>query len=243
MSRISVIIPTHNYGKYICDAIESVVNQTYKAYEIIVVDDGSTDNTSKLLNNYSQYIDYYFIQNKGPAGARNYGINKAKGEYICFLDADDVFYPEKLQSQIEIIKMDKSIGLVHSDFLYVKNNLSSVYYHYKCRKTSSHNEALQYLWYHNYINTSTVMVVKEYLFQVGLFNEKYRYGEDYDLWLRLGKYYKFHCIHKPLVKTRSHSMNQCKKIDTIERLKSTKEIRNSLKEYFKSEGPYNIHIK
>ncbi|WP_432401160.1 glycosyltransferase [Wukongibacter sp. M2B1] len=242
MIKVSVIIPTYNYGKYICDAVDSILKQTYTDYEIIVVDDGSTDGTDDILKKYGDILSYYYIKNQGPAAARNFGIEKSKGKYISFLDADDAFLPEKLDIQVDILENNRDTGLVHSDFLYVNNTLASVYYHFRCKKKSSHAEALQYLWHNNYINTSTVMIVKDYLSEVGLFNSSYRYAEDYDLWLRLGKYYEFYCIHQPLVKTRSHNKNHCKKVDNLEKINCTKLVRNNIKEFYKEKGRYHLNI-
>jgi len=240
MIKVSVIIPTYNYGKYICDAVDSILKQTYNDYEIIVVDDGSTDNTGEILKKYDDKLSYYYIENQGPAAARNLGIKKAKGKYISFLDSDDAFEPEKLEIQVDILEKQRNVGLIYSDFLYVNNTLASVYYNFKCKKLYSHTEALQYLWHNNYINTSTVMTVKDYLFEAGLYNESYRYAEDYDLWLRLGKHYEFYCIHKPLVKTRSHNKNHCKKIDSLEKINCTKLVRENIKEYYKEKGKYHL---
>ncbi|RKD27580.1 Glycosyl transferase family 2 [Caminicella sporogenes DSM 14501] len=243
MTKVSVIIPTYNYEKFIHNAIDSILNQTFKDYEIIIVDDGSTDNTAEIIKKYNnEKISYFYKENRGPAAARNLGIKKAKGDYICFLDADDAFMPEKLEIQVDILDKNKNIGLVYTNFLYVKNNLSSTYYHYRCKNFSCHKNALQHLWYENYINTSTVMTVKEYLFKVGLFNENYKYGEDFDLWMRLGKYYEFFCVHKPLVKTRSHDNNLCKSLSCIEKLNYTKKIRNNIKKFYENQGGYKINM-
>ncbi len=244
MVKVSVIIPTYNYGEFIGDAIDSVLNQTYKDYEIIIVDDGSTDNTIEILEEYRDKADirYFYQENKGPAAARNLGVKKSTGKYISFLDADDVYVPEKLEEQVDILNNNKKVGLVYSDFLYTKKNLHSNYYHYRCKSYDNQEKALQHLWRENYINTSTVMTVKDYLLELGLFNEKFRYAEDYDLWMRLGKNYKFYCIHKPLVKTRSHKKNLCKKMNSINKVEYTREVRRNIKEYYKEKGTYNLKI-
>jgi glycosyltransferase involved in cell wall biosynthesis len=97
---ISVIIPTYNSGVFIGEAIQSVLRQTCTDYDIIVIDDGSTDNTRGIIENNFPQVRYFYIQNQGAASARNYGIRRARGEFIAFLDADDLWLPEKLDAGI-----------------------------------------------------------------------------------------------------------------------------------------------
>ena len=98
--KVSVVIPTYNSSQFIVETLESVFAQTYKDYEIIVVDDGSTDNTKEVLQPYTSRIKYIYKENGGPASARNVGIKSAQGEYIAFLDSDDRWLPEKLEKHI-----------------------------------------------------------------------------------------------------------------------------------------------
>ncbi|MCT4508398.1 MAG: glycosyltransferase [Tepidibacter sp.] len=229
MSKVSVIIPTYNYGEFICDAIDSILKQTFKDYEIIIIDDGSIDNTKNIIKKYNDKISYYYQSNQGPASARNLGIKKSTGDYICFLDADDIFIQNKLETQVKLLdnNSNKNIGLLYSDFLVVNQSLSLVIKHYKCQKFISHNEAFKYLMKLNYINTSTVMIVKDYLLEVGLFNEKYKYLEDYDLWVKLGKNHEYLHLDQPLVKTRSHYKNYSTRVNNSVKIKCFKEIKNS----------------
>ncbi len=226
MVKVSVIIPTYNYEDFIWDAVDSVLNQSYSDYELIVVDDGSTDNTAEKLKKYKGKIQYYYQKNQGPGAARNLGIKKSTGEYICFLDADDIFLPNKLEAQISLInhRGEMDLGLVYSDFLCIDEYNLSILKYYKCKSFTSQSDALKYLYKSNYINTSTVMINKKCLEEIGLFNEKYRYLEDLDLWLRIGQTYKFTYINKPLVKTRSHSNNLRNKVSKLEKTQCFNEI-------------------
>jgi glycosyltransferase involved in cell wall biosynthesis len=113
---VSVIIPTYNCGKFIEQSIDSVLKQTYKNKEIIVVDDGSTDDTPLKMSKYGDNIFYIRQNNQGPSKARNIGMDYSKGEYLAFLDADDVWYPRKLEMQIECFRKVQEIGLVFTDF-------------------------------------------------------------------------------------------------------------------------------
>jgi len=119
---VSVVIPVYNSAEYIVETIKSALAQHYKPFEVIVVDDGSTDNTKDLLEPYLHRISYLYKENGGPASARNTGVNNAKGEYIAFLDADDLWMPEKLARQMDVFNQDKSIGLVHTQYLNFENS-------------------------------------------------------------------------------------------------------------------------
>ncbi|MEM1120157.1 MAG: glycosyltransferase family A protein [Bacteroidota bacterium] len=117
---VSVIITAFNYEQYIVDAVESVLNQTYRSFELIVVDDGSTDNTRKVLAPYMDHIQYHYQVNQGLSGALNKGITLAKGTFIAFLDADDLWLPHKLSLQVNTFCQQPAIDIVfgHLDFFY-----------------------------------------------------------------------------------------------------------------------------
>ena len=113
MNTVSVIIPTYNHARYIAQSIASALQQTHAPLEIIVVDDGSTDDTPAVLAAYSDPVRVFRQQNAGVAAARNFGVSKARGEYVAFLDSDDLWHPEKLQRQLERFQADPELGLVH----------------------------------------------------------------------------------------------------------------------------------
>ena len=114
MVKVSVIIPAYNGDRYIEEAIDSILNQTYTDYEIIVVDDGSTDNTPQIVKRYGDKINYFSQSNQGVAASRNLGLAEARGKYIAFLDQDDIFLPHKLASQVALLEQDDSLGIVNS---------------------------------------------------------------------------------------------------------------------------------
>ena len=114
MIRVSVIIPAYNGDRYIAAAIDSVLAQTYSKYEIIVVDDDSTDNTSEIVKQYGDRVNYLSQTNQGVAASRNLGLAAARGEYIAFLDQDDIFLPHKLSTQIALLDRDSTLGIVNS---------------------------------------------------------------------------------------------------------------------------------
>ena len=110
---ISVVIPNYNYGRYLSQAIDSVLAQSYSNMEIVVVDDGSTDNSEEVLRSYEDRVRWFRQENEGVSTARNFGVEKSHGALIAFLDADDVWLPNKLELQAERIIADESLGLVH----------------------------------------------------------------------------------------------------------------------------------
>lgn len=111
--KVSVIIPTYNYSSFIAAAVDSVLAQTFPAVEVIIVDDGSTDNTKDILSRYGDRIKYVFQENKGVSAARNAGVKNSTGNLIAFLDADDIWLPEKLEKQVECFRIDEGVGFVH----------------------------------------------------------------------------------------------------------------------------------
>jgi len=113
LKSVSVIIPTYNYGRFIREAIDSVLAQTYHGLEIIVVDDGSTDDTQRIVAGFGNRIMTVRQNNAGPAAARNAGMAVARGEYLAFLDSDDLWLPEKIDKQIALFEADPELGLVH----------------------------------------------------------------------------------------------------------------------------------
>ena len=113
---ISVIIPTYNSAVFLPEALQSVLSQTFLPQDVIVVDDGSTDDTEDVLEPFRRHIHYIRQENQGPAVARNRGIAEAKGDLIAFLDADDVWVPEKLERQVNVLIENPRIGLVHSRY-------------------------------------------------------------------------------------------------------------------------------
>lgn len=208
MPQVSVIVPTYNSAQYISEAIDSVFNQTYEDWEIIVVDDGSTDNTKEVLRKYSSKIGYFYQENKGPSSARNKGIKSAKGKYIAFLDADDMWMPEKLKLQMDVISKEPSIGLVSCDG-YIIDMDGVIQKQITKRRYLNKKKLLDDLLFRNVIGaTPSLLVRKECFHVVGLFDETLAVGEDRDMWLRICRRYEFRNIGKPLIKVRYRKGSQ-----------------------------------
>jgi len=198
---VSVIIPTYNRAKCIKRAIGSVLNQTYKNVEIIVVDDGSTDNTKEVLKTFieSKKIKYFYQKNKGPSAARNLGIKNSKGEYIAFLDSDDEWLPEKLGKQIRLFQnsKDKKLGFVGCNVIVVMETTGDLF-KYKFPRYKNFFEFLlsgPFMW-----TPSIILTKKKIIEAVGLFDENLRFYEDWDIWIRIARKYNFDLISDYLIK-------------------------------------------
>lgn len=204
--KVSVIIPTHNRAEYLCAAIASVLNQTFKDIEIIVADDGSTDHTREVVRSFKDKRIKYIAnkRNLGPSATRNYAILESKGEYIAFLDDDDEWVPEKLQKQVELLDIcPPDICGVYSDRLII-DRLSNKIISEGLQSNRVRGNLLSQLTIRNQINTCTVLLRKRCLDKVGLFDETISYMEDRDLWIRLSLNWDFEYINEPLTRTYVH---------------------------------------
>jgi glycosyltransferase involved in cell wall biosynthesis len=203
--KVSVIIPTYNRPKWLPEAIDSVLNQTYHDIEIIVVNDGSTDDTEKVLEPYMDKIRYIYKENGGPSpsSAVNAGIAAAKGEYIARLDDDDLFLPEKTELQVKMFEENPDLGLVTSHH-YVIDADGKILYLKEVEDFPEHGIFYRMLQYCLFAQP-TVMVRKECYDRVGLY--RYILAEDYDMWLRISRFYPAGVVNKPLAMYRRHGSN------------------------------------
>jgi glycosyltransferase involved in cell wall biosynthesis len=211
---ITVIIPTYNSANFVLEAVQSVLDQTYRRFEVIVVDDGSTDDTGVVLHRFRNLIRYLYQENQGPSAARNAGIRAARGEYICFLDADDLWVPEKLELQLKFLEEYPRVGLVFSDEVDLSVQESahaSILGRKQFYSDLVHQRPLQSafskLLVENFVLTSTVMARKTCFAEAGLFDESLRVVEDRDLWLRIAAYVPIGCLPLMVGKRREHENN------------------------------------
>jgi glycosyltransferase involved in cell wall biosynthesis len=197
---ISVIIPTYNRSHLIGKSIQSVLNQTYSNFELIVVDDGSTDGTGEVVKAINDKRLKYILCNKniGAAAARNVGIRLAKGDFIAFQDDDDEWLPKKLEKQIEIIeKSSPEVGVVYTALCRKKGN-KNIYIPSKSKKTKKGN-IHKSLLEGNFVSTQTIFVRRDCFEIAGMFDENLPRLQDWELVIRLSKYYLFELIDEPLV--------------------------------------------
>lgn len=220
-SKISVIIPTYNRGSLIERSVKSVLEQDYHNLEVIIVDDCSTDNTKEVIGSLDdgriKYIQHTY--NNGANAARNTGIKAAKGDYIAFQDSDDEWMPEKLSKQVKIFddSDDKNLGIVYTAFWKIEETIKKYIPSKDILKTSGdlHDTLLGT----NFISTQSLLIKKECLLNVGMFDEKLPRLQDWELLLRLSKHYHFYLVDEPLVNVYytegSISTNQKKLTDTL----------------------------
>lgn len=198
MKKVSVIIPAYNKAELTVKTVTSVLNQTYKNIEVIVVDDGSTDDTWKLLVPYANEIRYVYKKNAGACSARNLGIRLATGEYIAFLDCDDLYLPQKIEKSMDFLENNPDFGFIHT-FAYLideKDTILPTSFDYRCLHTGWIAKRL--IHEVNFICNSTQVVRRACFEKVGFFNEKIFIPADWDMWIRLAEQYKVGFIRLPL---------------------------------------------
>ncbi|MFH1691180.1 MAG: glycosyltransferase family A protein [Candidatus Omnitrophota bacterium] len=191
----SVIIPTYNRAYLLKKAIESVLEQTYPHFELIVVDDGSTDDTRKIVSSYGKNIRFFYQGNQGPACARNTGIKNAHGSYLAFLDSDDYWKKDKLKIQIEAMRKNTQYPISHTQEIWF-------------RRGELLNQKKKHAKYNGYIfekclplcavGMSTMVTQRKLFEKIGFFDESLPCCEDYDFWLRASVNHPFLLIDKAL---------------------------------------------
>ncbi|MFQ3549529.1 MAG: glycosyltransferase [Armatimonadota bacterium] len=183
---VSVILPVYNGEEYISEAIESVINQTYKNFELIIVDDGSNDNTAKIIDKYlcNDNVKYIYKNNGGVSSALNTGIINAVGKWVAFIGMDDIWLPEKLSRQIEVIRRFNDLSIVEIGTIAFDNNGDQQYWSYKTQIQSG-KKLLSKILKGNIFCASSIIVKKDELINAGLFSENLTSCEDYYMWFKL----------------------------------------------------------
>lgn len=215
-SLVSVVIPCYNGAIYIDDCIRSVLEQTYSNIEVIFIDCGSTDDSLKRIRGYPGNIKILCKNKCSLASARNFGIEAAKGDYIAFLDVDDVWLPNKIEEQLNYFNTNIKFGLVHCGCNIVDSNLN---------KKEIINEGKEGDVFELLISLSkgvikgggsSVVLKKEVVEKIGLFDEKLSYSADWDYWVRVAKYYEFGFCPKVLWSYRCHRNSLTDHIELME---------------------------
>ena len=184
--NVSVVIPCFNRIKTLFRSIDSVVNQTYKPSEIIIIDDGSTDGTRDFILNSYPNIKYFFQPKKGVSSARNKGIRESSSDWVAFLDSDDEWLPQKLEKQINQLGKHSEIFISHTNEIWIRNGV-------RVNQMKKHQKYGGYIFDKCLdicrISPSSVLIHKRVLKDVGVFDETLQVCEDYDLWLRITSKY------------------------------------------------------
>lgn len=214
---ISIIIPTFNYGRFIAEAIQSALGQTLKPVEVIVVDDGSTDDTAEVVERFGDRVRYIRQENAGVSMARNNGVAASRGELIAFLDADDIWEPTKLERQAEKFAADSEIGLVHCGMReFDSESGETIAMLTEGMEGEVADELL--LWDRPVIvgPGGTIMVSRKAFEEAGGFDPRMACGEDWDLCYRIARSYKVGFVPEPLVNYRSHSAAAHRSVKAME---------------------------
>jgi glycosyltransferase involved in cell wall biosynthesis len=215
--NISVVIPAYNSAEFIADAVHSILKQTRPITEIIIVDDGSTDNTQQIVEALPGPITYVKQPNQGPSAARNTGIKAANSEWIAFLDADDQWTSDKIDKQLKLLRKIPELVLIAGDMAEIDKSgqlitESVLDKHHLLNKFQAIQDraipnALAELVTKNFIPTGTVLVNKSALIEAGLFNQAIRFGEDLELWAKIAAKHPITCIPEVLMLRRQHGNN------------------------------------
>lgn len=208
---VSVIIPTYNYANYLPRAIESVLAQTYDQFELIIVDDGSTDNTASVVSAYkakNQNLHYVCQKNSGPNAARNKGIDLARGELIALLDADDEWLPEKLEKQVCSAIKNPAFGVIGCGFRCISED-GSVLVEVLGTAPPPRKELIRHLKIRHFnIGTASGVLIRKECFRiVGRFDETLRGSEDRDMWLRIAHEFDILNLNDVLIHVNIHQNN------------------------------------
>lgn len=213
---VSVIIPNYNYARFVSKAVTSVENQTYKNIQIIVVDNGSTDNSLEVLRELGPRITLISQENQGQSGARNSGLAAAKGDFIAFLDADDTWLPTKIEKQLARFS-DKDVGLVYTGLTRVDSQ----------GKVQSEQLPIHRGWILKDFalspgaavvgGESTALVRREAILSAGIFDRELSIGSGWDMWRRIASEWKVEFVNEPLALYLQHGSNLSMNLDVYER--------------------------
>ncbi len=215
--KISVVIPAYNCASFIGEAIESVLKQKISVHEIIVVDDGSEDDTGAIIRKKYPKVRIFRQKNGGPAIARNRGVAEADGDWIAFLDADDIWTSNKIEEQLSVLKRHPQVKLIASDMaeIDIHGNITiPSMQEWHGQKTFFENlhgrpipRAAASLMGKNFIPTGTVLVERDVLLEKDGFNSSLRYGEDLELWVRIAADHPISCLPNVHMLRRRHGSN------------------------------------
>ena len=217
MPHVSVVIPTYNRAHVVGEAIDSVLSQTYDNLELIVVDDGSQDGTREFVASYGAQLTYLHQVHRGVSAARNRGIERARGHYLAFLDSDDLWLKEKLFLQMEYMKLHPEARICYTDEIWIRKGV-------RVNPMKKHRKYSGMIFERCLplciVSPSSVLINRQLLDEVGVFDETLEVCEDYDLWLRISSRYPIHFIEKPLiVKRGGHEDQLSKKLNGTDRFR------------------------
>jgi len=206
--KVSVIMPVLNGERYIGEAIRSIVAQSYPNFELVVIDDGSTDSTKRLLDSFAGQLEMKYVHHSVPKGipaSMNDGLRHASGDLIAFLDHDDAWFPEFLETQAAYLEAHPDVGMVHSDFQTIDSEGNVIIASVAAirKRTRPSGRVFPELFRDGFVVGNSVMIRKECFQRVGFFDETLRWG-DYLMWLRIARLYRVDYVGRVLTKYRQH---------------------------------------
>ena len=204
-SLVSVIVPTFNRARFLREALGSISNQIIENMELIVVDDGSTDDTEKVVLEFPKLVYYRLKKNRGVSLARNFGVAKASGRYLCFLDSDDIWEFDKLSTQLEWMESNPNSRVCYTDETWIRNGKKI---NQKVKHCKFSGEIFKHCLPLCIVSPSSVMIREDFFKEVGGFDETFPVCEDYDLWLRMALLAPFHFIDRKLIVKRGGHEDQ-----------------------------------
>ncbi|MEE8380892.1 MAG: glycosyltransferase [Thermodesulfobacteriota bacterium] len=208
MPKVSVIIPTYNRAHVLREAIDSVLSQKYSDLELLVVDDGSTDHTKEVVSSYTSKLNYIYQEHKGVSAARNRGIKHTKGDYLAFLDSDDLWLPDKLSTQMRFMEDHPEIHICYTEERWIRRGV-------RVNPMKKHRKYSGMIFEHCLplciVSPSSVLIARSLLEEIGVFDEELKVCEDYDLWLRISARYPIYLLDTPLIIKRGGHDDQLSK--------------------------------
>ncbi len=236
--NVSVIIPTYNRGAMLKEAVDSILAQDYRDFELIVVDDGSTDSTPKILNTYQNDVTVIRRNNLGVSSARNAGIRAASGQLIAFLDSDDLWMPLKLSKQIEFFNANPEALICQTEEIWIRNSV-------RVNPKKRHKKVSGMIFEPSLklclVSPSAVMMKRSLFETVGLFDESLPACEDYDLWLRISCKYPIHLIDTPLIIKRGGHVDQLSRLPGLDKFR-IQSLKNIIESNLLSPVQYNAAV-
>lgn len=208
LPKISVIMPCFNAVDFVSESIESILNQTFTDFELILIDDGSTDASLNIIKQYARTDSRILVieqENTGQSEARNRGILASRGEWIAILDSDDLALPTRLEQQLAYLDKNPDFVMIGSDFIEIDGFGHTIKCHHYPGTHSVLMKRLQRIM--AFPPHSSLMYRTEVVKRIGGFNNRYVRSEDWDLWLRLAEQGRVTCLNRPLVKVRKHANN------------------------------------
>lgn len=198
---VSVVVPNYNCGRFLAEALESVLAQTYPAVEVIVVDDGSTDDSAEVLARYDGRVRVLRQPNQGVSAARNYGIRESRGEFVAFLDADDLWHPEKLAKQVPLFAAE-AVGLVYCAVEYIDESGRTLGTNFTGRRGRVLKSIALLQGTIVLAGGSTAVVRRSCFDRAGCFDRRVSTAADWDMWRRVACHYEIDVVREPLMRYR-----------------------------------------